>query len=311
MEQLRDEELANIAHDYYLSRLTIGEIVKKYNLSRYLISRALDEAQQKGIVKISIKRKIKRNAKLEAQIKNKFDLKEVIVLKTRETTNQDNEALVSYAAEQVQAYLNTAQNAGVTWGTLVHDVINNFEEDKRENLTFVQLVGQPINSIARKNPLVQVAAAKYDANFRLLPAPLYAVHPELLTAIKNEPFYQTINDYYNNLDLIFSGIGTLASFSVSTYTKENYEKVLFKNIPEDKVAGMIFGRAYDINGRLLGDIDNHICGISIEQIMQTPVRFVIVKNRFKTSALLGALRAGFVTHLITNEGIANRVLKMA
>lgn len=308
MEQLYDEDLANIAHDYYLSHLTIGDIVKKYDLSRYLITKALDDAQEKGIVKISIKRSIKRNSSLEAQLIKKFDLKEAVVLKSLETTNQDNEALVSYAAEQIQAYLRTAKNVGLTWGTLIHDIINNFTEEKHEQLTFIQLLGQPINSLARKNSLFQLAASKFNAKFSLLPAPLYALHPKLITDIKNEPFYQTINGYYEQLDLIFSGLGTLASFSGNTYTKEKYEKVLFNKIPDQKVAGMIFGRPYDINGNLLGDFDEHLCGISLEQIMKTPVRFVIVKNRFKTEALLGALRAGFITHLITNESIAKRVL---
>lgn len=43
--------------------------------------------------------------------------------------------------------------------------------------------------------------------------------------------------------------------------------------------------------------------------MQTPTRFVIVKNRFKTNALLGALRTGVITHLVTNSAIAEQILE--
>ncbi len=39
MAQLTDEQLADIAHDFYLSKLNIGEISQKYNLSRYLITK--------------------------------------------------------------------------------------------------------------------------------------------------------------------------------------------------------------------------------------------------------------------------------
>ena len=60
MTLLTDEQLANIAHDYFLSKLNIAEISKKYNLSRYLIAKAIEEAEDKGIVKISIYQSPKR-----------------------------------------------------------------------------------------------------------------------------------------------------------------------------------------------------------------------------------------------------------
>ena len=55
MAQLTDQVLAGIAHDFYLSKLNIGEISQKYDLSRYLITKALEEAENRGIVKIQIK----------------------------------------------------------------------------------------------------------------------------------------------------------------------------------------------------------------------------------------------------------------
>lgn len=63
--QLTDEQLASIAHDFYLSKLNIAEISQKYNLSRYLITKALDDAEMRGIVKIKITQGIKRNQVLE------------------------------------------------------------------------------------------------------------------------------------------------------------------------------------------------------------------------------------------------------
>ena len=119
MAQLTDEELASIAHDYYLSKLNIADISQKYNLSRYLITKALDDAEEKQIVRISIKRGVKRNEDLERKLQNRFSLKEVIVLNNLDTTNQDNEAIVSYAAKEIQSYLKSAKSAGMTWGTLM------------------------------------------------------------------------------------------------------------------------------------------------------------------------------------------------
>lgn len=309
MAQLTDEELASIAHDYYLSKLNIADISQKYNLSRYLITKALDDAEEKQIVQISIKRGVKRNEDLERKLQNRFSLKEVIVLNNLDTTNQDNEAIVSYAAKEIQSYLKSAKSAGMTWGTLMRDIINNFQEEQRPDLTFVQLLGQTINSDKRKNSLEQLAAQKYNSQSLLLPAPIYVINPTFLKEIKQEPFYQSLEEYYEKLDVIFSGVGTYEAFSTNKYVQKYYQKQLFKDISTEDIVGMIFGRPYNINGEFLGDFDQHTCGISLEDIMKTPVRFLVVKNRFKSKALLGALRTGVVTNLVTNEGIAERILE--
>lgn len=70
MEDMKSrEQLANIARDYYLSKLTISQISKKYDLSRYLITKALDDAMSTGLVKISINAPIDRNMEMEARFK--------------------------------------------------------------------------------------------------------------------------------------------------------------------------------------------------------------------------------------------------
>lgn len=308
MAQLTDEDLANIAYDFYLNKLNIGDISKKYNLSRYLITKALETAEKNGVVRISINRGLKRREDLERDFQTKFGLKDTIILSDLETTNQDNEAIVTYAAKQIQAYIKSAQNVGITWGTLLRDIIDNFDEEKRTDLSFIQLLGQPINSDSRKNSLVQIAAKKYGGLSFCLPAPLYILNSNFLKDIQNEPFYKTLDKYYQNLDLIISGLGTFDSFTVNKYMNQNYKENIFNNIDTNQIAGMIYGRPYDIEGNFLGNFDNCTCGITLEEIKNIPIRFTIVKNRFKTQALLGALRSGIITHLVTNESIAKRIL---
>ncbi|MDF7668270.1 sugar-binding domain-containing protein [Lactobacillus sp. ESL0703] len=309
MTLLTDEQLANIAHDYFLSKLNIADISKKYDLSRYLITKALEEAEEKGIVKISIYQSPKRAEKLERKLQRLFNLKEVYILEDLETKNQDNEMIVNYAAKQIQNYTKSAHVVGLTWGTLIRDIINNFPETEREDLTFVQLVGQAVNASKRKNQLVQQAADKFGANCLTFPAPLYTINPDFVKDILKEPFFEYIKTFYPRIDLVFASIGTPQSLESGQFFMDYYADKIFSHIDRSKVAGMIFGRPYDIDGNFFKPIETHICGISFAEIMQIPNRFVIVKNRFKEDALLGALRSGIVTHLITTSGIAERVIR--
>lgn len=309
LAQLTNEKLASIAHDFYLSKLNIAEISKKYDLSRYLITKALEDAETRGIVKIRITQGIKHNQVLEREFQKRFGLKESFILQSYDSKDETSQAVVSFAAKQIETYLKNAKVAGVSWGATVHSVIDDFTEEEFKHLYFIQLLGQAINSNRRKNPLAQEAAEKLHAHSLTLPSPLYVLNPKIIPVLKEEPYFKTIDKCYHNLDLLFTGLGTLQSFKVNHFLKENYGSKLFKDIPEKNVAGMIMGRPYDINGNCFTSFEQHICGISMQDIQATPVRFCIVRNRFKSEALLGALRTGIITHLVTCDAIAQRVLQ--
>ena len=311
MAQLTDEQLASIAHDFYLSKLNIAEISQKYNLSRYLITKALDDAEMRGIVKIKITQGIKRNQVLERKFQKLFGFKEGFILKSSENDANDDESVVNFATKQIQTYLQNTHIAGVTWGSTMRGVINNFNEENFNKLYFIQLLGHAINANRRKNPLVQDAAEKFHAKSLGLPTPLYILNPKIIPALKKEPYFKIVENCYHNLDLLFTGLGTLDSFKANPFLDKNYGPQLFKNIPEEQVAGLIMGRPYNINGEFFTDFEKHICGISMNDIMQTPTRFCVVNNRFKSKALLGALRSGIITHLVINDDLAHRVLREA
>lgn len=310
MTQLSNEQLASIAHDYYLSDLNLADISQKYNLSRYLVDKALSEAKLKHIVQISIRHdESRRNVELEYYFKQLFNLKEAFILRKDTTKIKDEENLVRFAASQIENYLKQSHTVGLTWGTTSLDIINNFQEADRPDLNFVQLLGITVDTGHRKNPLVQQAAYKFNAKYQQFPAPLYCANPKLTELFKEEPLFKNLEKSYKKLDLVFTGIGTIQSIEENEIMAKQYAPHLLKNIDQDKIAGFIFGRPYTTDGTILDDINDHICGITQQEISKVPIRFVIEKNRFKADALLGALHTGLITHLVINEGIAERIVQ--
>ncbi len=309
-EGYHNEELANIARDYYLTKLTISQISEKYNLSRYLISKALEEAQETGIVQIHIRANIERNSQLEARFRSTFGLKEAFILRDADTTSQDNERIVTFAADQLQHYISSSHYVGIGWGTTVMDTINHFDKTSRDNLTFVQLMGLSLktSSPIGMTSLVQRAAAKFEADYLPLPAPLYVLNASVHHALKKEPAITPTLNAYDKIDLLFTGIGTIDSLD-STPIWRSCEGTLLRNVDRQNIVGMILGRPYDINGHIYDQVAQMAVGICHEEVIKVPIRFGIIKNKFKTRALLGALRTGLLTHLVISEGMATRVLK--
>lgn len=306
------EQLAEIARDYYISKLPITEITHKYDISRYLVAKALEEAEKSGIVQISIKESVKRFSRYEATLKKKFNLKEVFVLRSLDTTTHDNEALVAFAATTIQNYIKSCHTVGMTWGSTILDTINNFQEARRDDLAFVQLAGFSLRHNSPDAPfsLILRASDKFRAtkNAVVVPAPRYIFNPGTKKMLNQEPIFERLQHKYQDLDLIFTGLGTVQSLE-SNHVWAEYKDIIFDGIDQSKIAGMAYGRAYDIHGKIFPSVEAKVVGINHEHLFNTPIRFAIVKNKFKVDSLLGALRAGLITHLVINEVIAKRLIR--
>ena len=57
--------LLSIAQDFYLNKLSVSDLSAKYNVSRYYISKYLDEVVENNLVTIHINTPFARNAKME------------------------------------------------------------------------------------------------------------------------------------------------------------------------------------------------------------------------------------------------------
>ncbi len=198
---------------------------------------------------------------------------------------------------------------GIGWGGTVANVINHFQTEILDDLVFTQYMGDNLkyNSTLGATPLVQKAAAKFGASFRTIPAPLYIINDATRSALQQEPALIPAFTTMAKMDLLFAGIGTLASVD-SIPLWRNHRHDILGDIEPDDVAGMLYGRPYDINGNILNADHDKLFGSSLDAILTVPHRMAVVKSKFKGRALLGALRGGLITDFVTNESVANRVL---
>ena len=80
--------LATVANLYYNSEMTQNEIAARMYTSPYKISRMLKEARELGIVEISIKEPWERDLDLEKQIQDRYCVKNIRVVTSKESTKE-------------------------------------------------------------------------------------------------------------------------------------------------------------------------------------------------------------------------------
>jgi Transcriptional regulator, contains sigma factor-related N-terminal domain len=302
--------LVDLAQDYYLNHLNLGEISAKYNISRYKISKYLNEAVDKKIVTISISSPFSRSHDLESRLKSAFPNPNFYVLKNTEDIAHENDRFYSFAAKYLQDLIDGKKIIGLTWGDTIYHVIDSFQTSAKDNMVFTQFIGEngKHNSLAGSMRMVQKVATRYNGKYLTIDAPLYIINKEVRRLLSLEPAIQPTLATAQQLDLIFTSVGTLDSLN-SIDSWDSSKNILFPDVNPNSIAALVYGRPIDKNGKLLvSQEDDKVFGINFKKVLEVPTRVAIVNDKFKSSALNAALQGDYFTDVILNEPTANKVL---
>lgn len=302
--------LVDLAQDYYLNHLNLGDISKKYNISRYKISKFLSEAIDKKIVTINISSPFSRSTDLENKLKKAFPNPNFYVLKNTEDIAHENDRFYSFAAKYLQDLIDGKKIIGLTWGDTIYHVIDAFQTTAKDNMVFTQFIGEngKHNSLAGTMRMVQKVATRYNGKYLTIDAPLYIVNKDVRRMLALEPAIQPSLATAQQLDLIFTSVGTIDSIN-SIESWYNSKNILFPKVNSNSIAALVYGRPIDKDGKLLvNEDDDKVFGISFKKVLEVPSRVVIVNDKFKSSALNAALQGNYFTDMILNEPTANKLL---
>ncbi|WP_057828346.1 sugar-binding transcriptional regulator [Liquorilactobacillus cacaonum] len=305
-----EELLSVLSEDYYLNKLSFGDISKKYNISRYLINKYLNDAVKNGIVKIEISTITKRNPQLETMLADKFkDIHFYIIRDGENDITTSKELSQSAATIAEKMFKNNCKIVGTSWGEAIYSLVDSLHGFPLESVKFTQFMGENMkyNSTAGSMRMVEKIAAKFSSEFLTLPAPLYIVNNQIRQGLYAEPSIAHTLAVAKKMDVLLTGLGTIRSLQSIPIWKENLSKI-FPYLDMSRVAGLIYGRPFDINGNILNINNDKVLGISLEEVLATPRRFCLVRSKSKTQAILGVLRGKLITDIILSETLAYRVL---
>lgn len=83
----------------------------------------------------------------------------------------------------------------------------------------------------------------------------------------------------------------------------------FQALEKNKAVGDIASRYFDINGNIaLKELDDRVVGFGLEELREKEWTIAIAVGVNKVDAIIGALRAGFMNVLYTDEKTAREIL---
>lgn len=311
----REELLAQVARDYYEARLTQDEIGRRINASRSTVSRLLQQAQDRGIVRIIIDYPWERAHDLEQRLLARFPLREVQVLLGKGRDDDAvREGMGVLAARLVDRETSDDAILGISYGRSLACTIAALAPTRRVSTTVVPIIG----ALGSDNPfidgpeLVRRFAQIYGGEFRYLPAPLLVDDVRTRNSLLQSPqIFETLA-LARRANIVLMGIGALTPGYSSMIWAGYLSEPELSLLREQGAAGHMAAQFYDVNGRILdAEVNQRSVGVGIKSLLHKEFVIAVAGSEGKAEAILGALRGRYLDVLVTDDTAARKVLALA
>lgn len=314
MDEERQALLAQVSAMYYEQDMTQDKIGKQLGMSRVKVYRLLKEARAEGIIQITIRWPTQRNTRLEAALVETFDLKEALVLQTSRTAGSNLAPLGKLAAGYLEPLLQDSPTLAISLGHAVYETIKAIHPNIQAQVQVVQALGSIPQTMREydSSMLVRLLAEKLGGDALYLTSPPMADTQEAAVMFRNQRDIEQVLLAASAADVALIGIGSLdpdtAGFVRAGFTSSEEMAQLLA----DGAVGEIAWRIYSQDGEPIPCASNHrVIGVSLAELKRIPTTIAIAQGQKKIPAILGALKAGVIDVLCTDDQTASGVLTLA
>jgi len=310
-ESNRLDEAARAGWLYYIAGNTQDEIATKLGVSRQTAQRLVSLAVSRRLIKVRLDHPIAHCLQLSARLKEKYGLNLSEVVPADPASQSTILGVAEATAAELERRLESEHPIVIALGSgrTLRAAADQLPPMDCPQHKIVSLVGNiaPDGSASFYDVITRVADAVRAPHFPM-PLPVIAstlAEKKLLLAQK--PVKHVI-DLARHADVTFVGVGQLgdsAPLLQDGFVTRDDMRALIKA----GGVGEITGWAYDRQGRLIEGLTNErVASVMPDQ----PARRLVIgvaMGSAKTEALAGALAGRLLNGLITNETMAERLLK--
>ncbi len=298
---------------YYHDGLNQTQIASSLNVSRATVVNYLQEARELGLIKISLSPDAFTNHKLAENIREHFGLKAAYILPDGVMGEESRLLRVARgAAEWLPDLLEPGDKLGVSWGRTIYEVAEALDQTKIHNITVSQLVGSMATPYGFTAEICSAhMAQRLGAKCINLHAPAVLSDPDLARRLRNEPIISSQLDALKHCNkAIFAagscqpeshivGAGVATPSDLDWYVKHG-------------AAGVLCGRFINKDGEPIpGNLDERMIGVTLDKLKGLDVGLLVSDGKEKVRPMLAAIAGRYVTHLVTSNDTAQRLLQLS
>jgi deoxyribonucleoside regulator len=306
-----DDRLRLAARLYYLDGLGQNEVAKFVKVSQAKVSRLLALARERGIVRITVADYEPRHTELEAQIRSRFGLSTVVVIKALEglTSTDLRRAVGHFASSVLDALIKPGDIVAIAGGRTIYELVQHLPEPRNKALTVVQAMGSVDSNLSAfdAQEVGRIVAQRLGGSFLALNAPAYIPEKRTRDALLKLPQVRAVHNHLGRAQLALVGLGTLEN---SVFVERG--ALSPGDITELKLAGAIgemCGRFFNKNGE---ECDtpwrDQVMSAEVEQLQKIPQVIAVVSGNDRSAAIAAAIQGKLLNGLIIDESGAAALL---
>ncbi|GLU27155.1 MULTISPECIES: sugar-binding transcriptional regulator [Brucella/Ochrobactrum group] len=307
-----DDAIVWAAWLYYEDQLTQNDIAKKMGVSRATIVNYLQEARQRGVVRIVMNSEILTRTEIAKKVATLYGLDEVLVIPSEKSGSSEAllQALGTGGARLIERMVKPGDTICVSWGRTVLAIADAISLPRSiEGLTVVQVTGSSMGKREFSAELcTSIMARNVGATSVNMLAPAILSSPELRDALMGEPALKRQFDLIAQSDMIVFGVGGLSSESTMRIADVTSDEEIDAYAKDGAVAVLIC-RFLDNEGKqVIRELDKRVIGIELDELHRVPRRLCVAGGSRKVEAIRAVLTGGYATHLVTDFETAELLL---
>jgi DNA-binding transcriptional regulator LsrR (DeoR family) len=307
--------LSKVSSLYYLRDQTQQEIAERLRLSRPTVSRLLRDAQEHGIVQITVAPPRGLHIELETRLEERYGLSAVQIVGTEpgQASEFQQRRIGAAAAAYLARTVQPGERIGLAWGTTLNAMVQAVVSFPTTGVQVVQTLGGigPPNAEAYAADLVRRLAQQLGAQAVILPAPGVVATTAVRDALREDPHVQAALHQLDTLDTVFVGVGSITSNPVLN-DGHSLPPGTHAELMAAGAVGDVALRFFDAAGEpVRTSLDERILGITTEQLRKVPRVVGVAGGPSKVDAISAALRARLVSVLITDQTTAEALADRA
>lgn len=304
-----DELLREISRLYYEQGCTQQEISKKVFVSRAAVSRALEEARQRGIVEIIIHYPYENHTDLEQQLIRRFSLRSAIVNNDANMlTSESYMAVCQMAAREMNRQLNNSTVMSISRGRTTKNIIQAFVPSRTlPDMELVQLCGaheEDDPAMFEESDHIRMLQNKLNCKSWCMFVPGLLESKELRNMLVSR----------KSASITLSKAKDVNYLCLSVTTLEQWKRWLtpsqIASLRRKGAVGNLLGYFFDENGQILDSKLYERWIIADRCVFQAEQRVLVVADSFKAQAACAALNGKLANSIITTGKVARKILAL-
>lgn len=303
----RTDLLVKVAVLYYEENVTQTEIAKKLNLSRPTVASLLNEAKDKGIVKISVLHANSDLLQKQEELKNKYNLKTLLI--SPESTKDPKKEVGVLCSGFIEDNLADIKNLGICWGSTIYEYALEATYHDFSDLTITPLIGGVgfTDFHIHSNHLAFMLSQKYNSSVKYFYAPAFAESSEQKEILIHSDLVKQVLEVGKTVDMAILGIGN--PVVSSTFRTLGYlSNADVKELETKGAVGDIGATFFNSKGKPVETkASKRMIGISLADIKKIPEVVVLATGEDKALGVQALLNQNVINHLIIDQSIADRL----